>query len=157
MKTEKDDVSLNKNEFYDDTIRDSEFMKEFLEKYDDIEKVKLYKYVLRRAKTLSNDKEEDQEMISYCWLASMELEHTDAIKRYLNKEISEEDIAAYDAQKEAEIQQIIDLLEERKRNKSLTARELYKLQQLINRLKRLVGQFVNKITNSECFKKLSKK
>ena len=57
-------------------------------------------------------------MISYCWLASLELEHTDAIRKYFNKEITEEDINAYDAKKDVEIQEIVQLINKRRKEKN---------------------------------------
>ena len=118
MKNVEDEVSLEIDGFYDSIISDSEAMKNFIEKYDDIEKVKLYRYVLKRAKDLSSNGEENQEMISYCWLASLELEHTDAIRKYFNKEITEEDINAYDAKKDVEIQEIVQLINKRRKEKN---------------------------------------
>ncbi len=115
MKTEKDDVNLNIDEFYDAIITDAESMQDYIARYDDIEKINLYRYVLKRAKALSVNKEENQDMISYCWLASMELEQTEAIKKYLSGEITLEEIDRYNAQKEAEIEEIVELLEQRKK------------------------------------------
>jgi len=117
MKTEKDDVNLNIDEFYDAIITDAEAMKDYIARYDDIEKLNLYQYALRRAKALSANREENQEMISYCWLASMELEHTEAIQKYLRGEITQDDIDEYNAQKEIEIEQIVELLEQRKKER----------------------------------------
>jgi len=117
MKKEQDDVSLPMDEFYDSIITDAEAMKRYIERYDDIEKINLYQYVLRKAKALSVNKEENQDMISYCWLASMELEHTEAIQKYLRKDITQEDVDNYNVQKEIEIQQIVELLEQRKKAK----------------------------------------
>ena len=119
MKTELDDASLSMNEFYDSIIVDYESMSWFLEKYDDIDKVNLYRYVLEKAKALSEqDKEANSEMISYCWLASVELEQTEAIQRYLRGEITQEDIAKHEAQKEQEIQEIVERLEQRRKEKN---------------------------------------
>ena len=117
MKTEIDDVSLPINEFYDELIMDADSMRWFLEKYDDIDKVELYQYVLRKAKALSVDGENNKEMISYCWLASFELEQTEAIKKYLNGEITPEDIKAHEEQKQKEIEEIVQLLEQRRKEK----------------------------------------
>ena len=117
MKTEIDDVSLPINEFYDELIMDADSMRWFLEKYDDIDKVELYQYVLRKAKALSVDGESNKEMISYCWLASFELEQTEAIKKYLNGEITPEDIKAHEEQKQKEIEEIVQLLEQRRKEK----------------------------------------
>ena len=119
MKNVEDDVNLSKDNYYDSIIMDSDNMHDFLERSDDMEKVQLYQYVLRKAKILSDeDKEKNQDLISFCWLASMELEHTEAVRRYLNKEITQEDIDEYERQKEAEVQQIVELIEQRRRNKN---------------------------------------
>ena len=120
MKTEKDDVNLNIDEFYDAIITDAEAMKDYIARYDDIEKLNLYQYALRRAKALSANREENQEMISYCWLASMELEHTEAIQKYLKGEITQADIDAFEAEQEKLNEEILAMLEKKqteKRNK----------------------------------------
>ena len=119
MKNVEDDVNLSKENYYDSIIMDSDNMHDFLERSDDMEKVQLYQYVLRKAKVLSDeDKEKHQDFISFCWLASMELEHTEAVRRYLNKEITQEDIDEYERKKEAEVQQIVELIEQRRKNKN---------------------------------------
>lgn len=119
MKNVEDDVNLSKENYYDSIISDSEEMQEFLQRSEDIEKIQLYQYVLKKAKYLSEiDRNANQDMISLCWLASMELEQTVAVKKYLNKEITQEDIDTYEETKEAEIQQIVELLEKRKKAKN---------------------------------------
>ena len=117
MKNVVDDVNLSKNEYFDSIISDYEDMKRYLAKRGEIELVKLYRYVLKRAKVLSVDKDKNADMISYCWLASMELEHTEAIQKYLRGEITQDDIDEYNAQKEIEIEQIVELLEQRKKER----------------------------------------
>ncbi len=119
MKTKDEDASLSTNEFYDSVITDNEAMKWFIERYDVIDIVSLYQYILRKAKALSDqDKEANKEMISMCWLASMELEHTDAVRRYLKGEITQEDVDEYEVKKQAEIDAIVELLEKRKKAKT---------------------------------------
>ena len=119
MKTKDEDASLSTNEFYDSVITDNEAMKWFIERYDVIDIVNLYQYILRKAKALSDqDKEANKEMISMCWLASMELEHTDAVRRYLKGEITQEDVDEYEVKKQAEIDAIVELLEKRKKAKT---------------------------------------
>ena len=127
MKNDNDDASLPINDFYDSIISDNESMRWFLEKYDDIEKVELYQYVLKKAKALSIDGEANKEMISCCWLASVELEHTDAIQKYLRGEITQEQIDEYNANKEEEIQQILDLLEARRREKKSVIKQFARM------------------------------
>ena len=128
MKTQNDDVSLPMDEFYDSIITDAEDMAWFLRKYDDIDKINLYRYVLNKAKALSEEGTElNQEMISYCWLASMELEHTEAIQKYLNGEITQEDIDRHEAEKEQQIQEILQLLEQRKKNKKSMVKQFVRM------------------------------
>ena len=120
MKNVVDDVNLSKNEYFDSIISDYEDMKRYLAKRGEIELVKLYRYVLKRAKVLSVDKDKNADMISYCWLASMELEHTEAIQKYLKGEITQADIDAFEAEQEKLNEEILAMLEKKqteKRNK----------------------------------------
>lgn len=120
MKNVVDDVNLSKNEYFDSIISDYEDMKRYLAKRGEIELVKLYRYVLKRAKALSVDKDKNADMISYCWLASMELEHTEAIQKYLKGEITQADIDAFEAEQEKLNEEILAMLEKKqteKRNK----------------------------------------
>ena len=119
MKTEVDDASLSMNEFYDSIIEDYEAMSWFLEKYDDIDKILFYRYILNKARALSEqDVEENREAISYCWLASKELEQTDAIKKYLNGEITQEDIDRHEEEKAKQIEETVQILEKRRKEKN---------------------------------------
>ena len=120
MKNVVDEVNLSKNEYFDSIISDYEDMKRYLAKRGEIELVKLYRYVLKRAKVLSVDKDKNADMISYCWLASMELEHTEAIQKYLKGEITQADIDAFEAEQEKLNEEILAMLEKKqteKRNK----------------------------------------
>ena len=82
---------------YDSRIKDADLMHRFLEESSDFEKIKMYQYVLKKAKYLERlGTEEAKEMIPFCWLSSMELEQTDALKKFFSGEITQEMIDEYD-------------------------------------------------------------
>ena len=115
MKNVEDESQSSLFDYYDSIVMDYQKINDFIKSSNPEELIKLYKYVCRRAAEL---KEEAKDMIPFYWLASQELENTDAIKMYLNGEITEEHLEAYEAQKQAEIDSIVKLLEERKKAKS---------------------------------------
>lgn len=143
MKNVVDDVNLSKNEYFDSIISDYEDMKRYLAKRGEIELVKLYRYVLKRAKVLSVDKDKNADMISYCWLASMELEHTEAIQKYLKGEITQADIDAFDAEQAEINRQIIERLEFKQKDKKRIIKSYSPLGQKIERLKVVAKEFFN--------------
>lgn len=143
MKNVVDDVNLSKNEYFDSIISDYEDMKRYLAKRGEIELVKLYRYVLKRAKVLSVDKDKNADMISYCWLASMELEHTEAIQKYLKGEITQADIDAFDAEQAEINRQIIERLELKQKDKKRIIKSYSPLGQKIERLKVVAKEFFN--------------
>ena len=106
---EKQDIEVNsieeeqelfpevRNRRYDARIREAELMHRFLDESNDFEKIKMYQYVLKKAKYLEMlGTEEAREMIAFCWLSSMELENTEALKKYFNGEITQEMIDRWD-------------------------------------------------------------
>jgi len=143
MKNVVDDVNLSKNEYFDSIISDYEDMKRYLAKRGEIELVKLYHYVLKRAKVLSVDKDKNADMISYCWLASMELEHTEAIQKYLKGEITQADIDAFDAEQAEINRQIIERLKFKQKDKKRIIKSYSPLGQKIERLKVVAKEFFN--------------
>jgi len=143
MKNVVDDVNLSKNEYFDSIISDYEDMKRYLAKRGEIELVKLYRYVLKRAKVLSVDKDKNADMISYCWLASMELEHTEAIQKYLKGEITQADIDAFDAEQAEINRQIIERLKFKQKDKKRIIKSYSPLGQKIERLKVVAKEFFN--------------
>ena len=118
MKTQNDDsTGMSITEYYDSVIMSSDNMQEFLAISADEDKVKLYQYVLGKATELSReDQQKNLETIQFCWLASMELEHTEAVQNYLHRE--EVVVDPHDANKEKEIQEIVDLIEEKRKAKN---------------------------------------
>lgn len=116
MKNVEDDVYASMRSFYESIIIDSDLMKDFLSKSSDEEKINLYKFVCRTAAELKG--EEQKDLVPFYWLASMELEHTEGVKKYLNGEITEEDLVDYEAKKQAEIEAIVELLEQKKKAKT---------------------------------------
>ena len=114
-------------EYYDSIAISNDLMKEFIATSSDEEKVNLYKYVCRRCAELK-DKDQAKAVMGYYWMASVELEYTDAIKRYLNGEIKDESLAQAEevlmakaeakAKEDAEVDAIMDLLDQRRRAKT---------------------------------------
>ena len=118
----KDNDEFQINEIYDSIIFEAKGIKGYLAKrHHNIEIIKLYKYVLKLAKTLADgNQEENKERISICWKASEELEQTDAVKKYLAGEITQVDIDAFEAEQEKLNEEILAMLEKKqteKRNK----------------------------------------
>ncbi len=119
MKTQSDDATgMSITEYYDSVIKSSDNMQEFLAVSTDEDKVRLYQYVLNKATELSKeDQQKNLETIQFCWLASMELEHTEAIQNHLHRE-DKDNTDAYDANKEQEIQEIVNLIEAKRKAKN---------------------------------------
>ncbi len=100
-----------RNRRYDARIKEAELMHRFLEESNDFEKIKMYQYVLKKARYLEKlGTDEAKEMIPFCWLTSMELSNSDAVSKFLSGEITQEMIDAYD-QQQAEL--IVKSMQER--------------------------------------------
>ena len=91
-----------RNRHYDRRIMDAELMHEFLDNSNDFEKIKMYKYILKKARYLEKlGTDEAKEMIPFCWLSSMELEITDALQKFFSGEITQEMIDNWDHEQAA--------------------------------------------------------
>lgn len=105
-----------RNRHYDARIKEAELMHRFLEESNDFEKIKMYQYVLKKARYLEKlGTDEAKEMIPFCWLSSMELEQTDALRKYFSGEITQEIIDQYDR---AESEALARRFQERKAERS---------------------------------------
>ena len=128
MKNVEGDAQSSISEAYDRIVMDTDGMNGYIRNSCKEEQIKLYKYVCRRAAELKDDAHRE-EMIPFYWLASVELEQTEAVKLYLSGLITDEDLEAYEAkrqarreqaeaEKEAQIQEIMEKLAERKKAKT---------------------------------------
>lgn len=105
-----------RNKHYDGRIKDAERMRRFLETSDDFAKIKMYQYVLKKARYLDKlGTEEAREMIPFCWLSSMELENTEALKKYFNGEITQEMIDQHDKE---EAEKIVQEMQARRKERN---------------------------------------
>lgn len=103
---------------YDVYAFDSEGMALFLTNANDFEKIKMYRYVLNKAKELEQiGTKEAKDKIPYYHLASLELSNTESVKKYLSGEITQEMIDKHEEEDERVIEEIMKQLEERKQNK----------------------------------------
>ena len=103
---------------YDVYAFDSEGMALFLTNANDFEKIKMYRYVLNKAKELEQiGTKEAKDKIPYYHLASLELSNTESVKKYLSGEITLEMIDKHEEEDERVIEEIMKQLEERKQNK----------------------------------------
>ena len=103
---------------YDVYAFDSEGMALFLTNANDFEKIKMYRYVLNKAKELEQiGTKEAKDKIPYYHLASLELSNTESVKKYLSGEITLEMIEKHEEEDERVIEEIMKQLEERKQNK----------------------------------------
>ncbi len=105
-----------RNRHYDSRIKDATLMSRFLAESNDFEKIKMYQYVLKKARYLEKlGTDEAKEMIPFCWLSSMELEQTDALRKFFSGEITQEAIDQYDR---AQAEAIARRFQERKAERS---------------------------------------
>ena len=103
---------------YDVYAFDSEGMALFLQNSNYFEKIKMYRYVLTRSKQLEAEgTKEAKDKIPFYYLSSLELSNTEAIKKYLSGEITQEMIDKHEAEEQKVIDEIMKQLEERKQSK----------------------------------------
>lgn len=118
MKNEVDNVDSTYNEHFEHLISVGEAMNRFLVRSSDYEKIALYRYALERAKQLESiGTEEAIEAIKPYWFTTLELDQTDAIRKYTSGEITEEMIEQHNREQEALVKAILEKFEQRRKEK----------------------------------------
>lgn len=119
MKNVEDDSLPSINEYYDSVITDKDAMKDFIERYKDdyLEVIRFYQYTLRRAHGFSSEYKDKKDEVTIYEAALKKLKDTEAVQKYLRREITPEDVEEFERQKRQEVDDILFMLAKKRKEK----------------------------------------
>ena len=137
MKNEVDEVQPSVESRYDYIVMDSERMADFMAKSNDFEKIAMYRNSLNRLRELRNSGVSDtNEQLKIYWFSTLELEQTDAIRKYNSGEITSEMVEQHEQEQQALIEEIMERFAQRRREKKSMKYQLKKFLGINNSRKR---------------------